>query len=75
MPVWVADYVLMDYGTGAVMAVPSGDQRDFEFARKYGLPIPPVVVAEQDDALLSSAARGRECRRRSTGTRRSTAPA
>ena len=35
IPIWVADYVLMDYGTGAVMAVPSGDQRDFEFARQY----------------------------------------
>lgn len=48
VPVWVADYVLMDYGTGAVMAVPSGDQRDFEFARKYDLPIIPVVVSEDD---------------------------
>ena len=48
VPIWIADYVLMDYGTGAVMAVPSGDQRDFEFARKHGLPIPPVVVAEDD---------------------------
>jgi len=48
VPVWVADYVLMEYGTGAVMAVPCGDQRDFEFARKYGLPIPPVVVPEDD---------------------------
>ena len=48
VPIWVADYVLMSYGTGAVMAVPSGDQRDFEFARQYGLPIVPVVVpAEQ----------------------------
>ncbi len=48
VPVWVSNYVLMDYGTGAVMAVPSGDQRDFEFARMYGLPIPPVVVAADD---------------------------
>jgi len=48
VPVWVSNYVLMEYGTGAVMAVPCGDQRDFEFARKYGLPIPPVVVAEDD---------------------------
>ena len=39
MPIWVADYVLMGYGTGAIMAVPAHDQRDFEFARKYGLPI------------------------------------
>ncbi len=51
VPVWVSDYVLMEYGTGAVMAVPSGDQRDFDFARKYGLEIPPVVVAD-DDSLL-----------------------
>lgn len=48
VPIWVSNYVLMEYGTGAVMAVPSGDQRDFEFARKYGLPIPPVIVAEDD---------------------------
>lgn len=39
IPVWIADYVLMGYGTGAIMAVPSGDQRDFDFARKYDLPI------------------------------------
>jgi leucyl-tRNA synthetase len=39
IPVWIADYVLMGYGTGAIMAVPCGDQRDFEFARKFGLPI------------------------------------
>ncbi|MCE5204097.1 MAG: leucine--tRNA ligase [Actinomycetia bacterium] len=51
VPVWVSNYVLMEYGTGAVMAVPCGDERDFEFARKYGLPIPPVVVAD-DDPLL-----------------------
>ncbi len=51
VPVWVADYVLMDYGTGAVMAVPCGDQRDFEFARTYGLPVPPVVLPEDDPAL------------------------
>jgi leucyl-tRNA synthetase len=42
IPVWIADYVLMGYGTGAIMAVPSGDQRDFEFARKFGLPIPAI---------------------------------
>jgi leucyl-tRNA synthetase len=43
LPIWVANFVLMDYGTGAVMAVPAHDERDFEFARKYGLPIRPVV--------------------------------
>ncbi len=42
IPVWIADYVLMGYGTGAIMAVPCGDQRDFEFARRFGLPIPAI---------------------------------
>jgi len=42
IPIWVADYVVMGYGTGAIMAVPAHDQRDFDFARKYGLPIVPV---------------------------------
>ena len=39
VPVWVANFVLADYGTGAIMAVPAGDERDHEFATKYGLPI------------------------------------
>lgn len=43
IPIWIADYVLMSYGTGAIMAVPAHDQRDFEFARKYGLEIRPVI--------------------------------
>jgi len=43
VPVWLANFVLMEYGTGAIMAVPAGDQRDFEFCTKYGLPIRPVV--------------------------------
>ena len=43
VPVWVANFVLMDYGTGAVMAVPAHDQRDWEFARAFGLPIPQVI--------------------------------
>lgn len=59
VPVWVSNYVLMEYGTGAVMAVPCGDQRDFEFARTYGLPVPPVVVAE-DDPLLGEVRDARE---------------
>jgi leucyl-tRNA synthetase len=44
VPVWIADYVLMEYGTGAIMAVPAHDERDFEFARAFGLPIVPVVA-------------------------------
>lgn len=42
IPIWIADYVLMGYGTGAIMAVPAHDQRDFEFARKFSLPVEPV---------------------------------
>lgn len=48
LPVWVADYVLMDYGTGAIMAVPGHDTRDFQFATKFGLPIVRVLESEQD---------------------------
>ena len=48
VPVWVADYIVADYGTGAVMAVPCGDQRDVEFAKKYDLPIIPIIVTEDD---------------------------
>lgn len=43
IPVWIANYILMEYGTGAIMAVPAHDQRDFEFAKKYGLPIEVVI--------------------------------
>ena len=50
LPVFIANFVLMDYGTGAVMAVPGHDQRDFEFATKYALPILRVVAANADDA-------------------------
>ncbi len=46
VPVWTADYVLMGYGSGAIMAVPAHDQRDFEFARQYGLPIRVVIQPE-----------------------------
>ncbi len=46
IPIWIADYVLASYGTGAIMAVPAHDQRDFEFAKKYHLPIRPVIVPD-----------------------------
>jgi leucyl-tRNA synthetase len=50
LPVYIANFVLMEYGTGAVMGVPGHDQRDFEFATKYGLPIPRVVAASAAEA-------------------------
>ena len=58
IPMFVADYVLMEYGTGAIMAVPAHDQRDFEFATRFDLPIRPVVqaVGEQDPDGVSAAA-------------------
>ena len=50
IPVWIADYVLMGYGTGAIMAVPGHDERDFDFATSYGLPIVRVVADEGEDS-------------------------
>ena len=62
VPVWIADYVLTSYGTGAVMAVPAHDQRDFEFARTFGLEVRVVVQPEGvealDDATMSEAFAG-----------------
>jgi len=48
VPIWVANYILADYGTGAIMSVPAHDERDFEFARKYGLPIKQVIAPKAD---------------------------
>ena len=57
LPIWVANFVLMNYGSGAVMSVPGHDQRDWEFATKYGLPIKQVIAAnEGDETDLSKAA-------------------
>jgi leucyl-tRNA synthetase len=56
VPIWIADYVLGSYGTGAVMGVPASDERDFEFAKKYALPIIPVVVPEGWDGSELQAA-------------------
>jgi leucyl-tRNA synthetase len=49
IPIWIADYVMISYGTGAIMAVPAHDQRDFDFARKYGLGIRPVIQPDGDE--------------------------
>src|SRR5881296_3481615 len=51
LPAWVANYVVMGYGEGAVMAVPAHDERDYEFARKYGLPVRPVIRHPLGDAV------------------------
>jgi len=50
IPVWIADYVMMSYGTGAIMAVPAHDERDFEFAKQYGIPVIEVVKAPEGNA-------------------------
>src|SRR6476620_6536275 len=53
IPIWIADYVLMTYGTGAIMAVPGGDERDHEFARKFDLPIIQVVKPKDPKAAAA----------------------
>ncbi len=51
IPIWIADYVMITYGTGAIMAVPYGDQRDFEFARKFNLSIVPIIRPDDVDEI------------------------
>ncbi|MDR1209434.1 MAG: leucine--tRNA ligase [Clostridiales bacterium] len=56
LPVWVSDYVLADYGTGAIMCVPAHDQRDFEFADKFGLPVVQVIIKEGESPSILAGA-------------------
>ncbi len=56
VPIWVSDYVLMSYGTGAIMAVPGHDSRDWEFAKKFGLPIVQVVAKNGEEVNIQEAA-------------------
>ncbi|HEY9233683.1 MULTISPECIES: leucine--tRNA ligase [Phenylobacterium] len=56
LPVWIANFILMDYGTGAVFGCPAHDQRDLDFARKYGLPVNPVVLPPGEDAATFAVA-------------------
>ena len=62
IPIWISDYVLISYGTGAIMAVPAHDERDWEFARKFDLPIIQVVAREgSDEARLGACGDPEEC--------------
>ena len=56
VPIWVSDYVLMSYGTGAIMAVPAHDERDWEFAKKFHLPIIQVVAKNGEEVDVNEAA-------------------
>lgn len=62
IPIWISDYVLMGYGTGCIMAVPSHDERDFEFATAFSLPIRPVYDAlDQEQQLRDAVKQGKQC--------------
>lgn len=62
IPIWIADYVLMGYGTGAVMGVPAHDDRDFEFAKQYGLEIIPVISPDTpEEEMKAQVLRGTRC--------------
>ena len=81
LPIWAADYVLADYGTGAIMAVPAHDQRDLDFARTFDLPVRVVVDTGEDDPAATGVATDRRrragqlrpARRAAARTRRSRA--
>jgi len=60
-PIWISDYVLISYGTGAIMSVPAHDERDFEFAKKFNLPIIPVVEPAGDKELAAKIEKGEYC--------------
>lgn len=60
IPIWIADYVLMNYGTGAVMGVPAHDERDFAFAKRYALSIKPVIIPEPEE-VRAHVLSGEEC--------------
>ena len=84
VPIWVANYILMDYGTGAIMSVPAHDERDFEFATKYGIEIRQVIqpvpgprtaaklpfVSEDGILVNSGEYNGMTCQRRQSFSRR-----
>ena len=56
IPIWISDYVLMSYGTGAIMAVPAHDERDWEFAKKFNLPLIQVVAKNGEEVDINAAA-------------------
>ena len=81
VPIWIGNFVLMGYGTGAIMAVPAHDQRDFEFCGKYGIPIRPVIRPGGRRSLIERSCRSvrrgrhrREFRRVSRPAERGSAP-
>jgi leucyl-tRNA synthetase len=57
LPIWIAEYVIVTYGTGAIMAVPAGDQRDFRFAGQFDLPVPPIFAPATGDTELDASVR------------------
>ncbi len=66
IPIWIANYILMDYGTGAIMSVPAHDDRDYEFAKKYKIEIRLVILPIGDDPGSDDGRAGFALRRRTT---------